>query len=310
VHPAFSVIIFTVAAGAGYGLAALLAIAHLTSVFGTLPVTECLWLGGLALVLISVGLVSSSFHLANPKNAWRAFSRFRTSWLSREAVLAVITYPVILAYLLSLWTWQGEKTGLVILLGSLVVLCSLATIFTTGMIYACLKTIRQWHTALTPANYIALGVMLGGLLLTAVQGIENVMLAGTALVVVLLAAILKAIYFFWIGRPSGSSINTATGFNRATVRLLDVGHSAGTFLTDEFGYHVASLRLWWLRVLMFVLSFILPALVLSLALIGQVSAFAVYTVVVLAFVGVVLERWLFFAEARHVVGLYHGAQRT
>lgn len=309
-HPAFSVIVFTVAAGAGYGLAILLAIAQLTGVFGALSVTECLWLGGLALVLITIGFISSSLHLTNPKNAWRAFSRFRTSWLSREAVLAVLTYPVIMGYLLSLWRGQGEITGLVMLLGSLVVLCSVATVFTTGMIYACLKTIRQWHTALTPANYIALGLMLGGLLLTAVQGIDNARLAGTALAVVILAAMLKAIYFFWIARPTGSSINTATGFNRATVRLLDVGHSAGTFLTDEFGYRVARVRLLQLRALMFVLSFILPALLLSLALIGQVSQFAAYVVVLLAFVGVVLERWLFFAEAGHVVGLYHGAQRT
>jgi sulfite dehydrogenase (quinone) subunit SoeC len=308
VHPAFSVIVFTVSAGAGYGLMMFLVLAHLSGFAGALDINRILLLGGLALVLITIGLISSTFHLANPKNAWRAFSRFRTSWLSREGVFAVLTYPSILAYLFCVWYHDGALTGLVIATGVAAAVFSLITIFTTGMIYACLKTIRQWNTALTPANYILLGLMLGTLIFTAIQG--ETVLMGVALGVIGIAALMKAIYFFWIGKPTGPSINTATGFTRGKVRLLDVGHTAGTFLTDEFGYRVQSARLVQLRYLVFLLGFIVPAALLGFILWGQGSVLLAYVAMLVSFSGVIVERWLFFAEARHVVNLYHGMQRT
>ena len=124
--------------------------------------------------------------------------------------------------------------------------------------------------------------------------------------ILVLAAVFKAIYFFWIGKPAGPTINTALGFTRATVRLLDVGHTAGTFLTDEFGYQVARVKLLWLRVAVFVLAFAFPALLLLM----QPSTVTLLLAAVSAYAGVFVERWLFFAEARHVVNLFHGAQRT
>ena len=51
---------------------------------------------------MSLGLLSSVLHLANPKNAWRSFSRFRTSWLSREAVFAGRLTPVVLGEVMQL----------------------------------------------------------------------------------------------------------------------------------------------------------------------------------------------------------------
>jgi DMSO reductase anchor subunit len=310
VHPAFSVIFFTVTAGAGYGLMMFLVIAHLTGFNGNLTTNQILLTGIIALVLITAGLISSTFHLANPKNAWRAFSRFRTSWLSREGVFAILTYPAIVGYLFVVWQ-QGETvTVLTASLGILAALFSLITVFTTGMIYACLKTIRQWNTALTPANYILLSLMLGTLIFTAVHGLTSMVLASIAIAVIVIAAMMKAIYFFWIGKPIGPSINTATNFNRAKVRLFDVGHTAGTFLTEEFAYQAARAKLIQLRFLVFILGFIVPAALLAFAITNQSSPLWTYSALIIAFTGVVVERWLFFAEARHVVNLYHGAQRT
>jgi len=311
-HPAFSVIFFTVASGAGYGL---FIVFTLVQLFGWLKLSaqSVLIVGIIALVLITAGLLSSTFHLANPKNAWRAFFRFRTSWLSREGVFAVLFYPLGLAYLYSAWLAQGGTNPWVILFGLGAVLLAFVTVFSTGMIYACLKTIRQWNTALTPTNYVLLALASGTVLLvclSAIMGYPVAPLAALATVLVFIAAITKAIYYFWIKTVTGPTINTATGFTQAQVRLLDTGHSAGTFLTDEFAYQAPQRLLKQLKLIVYGLAFLVPLLLMALLASGYGGwPLALLAVVSLA-VGLGVERWLFFAEARHVVNLYHGAQHT
>lgn len=312
-HPAFSVIFFTVAAGAGYGLFMLLVLAQ---VFGFADVSKGVSMssGILALLLITAGLISSVGHLANPKNAWRAFFRFRTSWLSREGVFAVVFYPFAFFYLLGLYVTDGEGNGLISLLGLTSVTVALLTLFSQSMIYACLKTIRQWNTALTPANFLLMSLASGGVLLTmvlAIAGKPAALLAGLSTLFLLLAGIMKAVYYFWMLRNTGgSSINTATGFTRAQVRLLDTGHTANTFLTDEFGYQVAPERLKQLKAIVFGAGFFIPALLMASVTAMGSGGFTAVLAVLLCLGGIGVERWLFFAEARHVVNLYHGDQRT
>ena len=309
-HPAFSVIFFTVSSGAGFGLFALLYLADLFDLGGALPVEQKLIAGVLALVLVGAGLMSSMFHLANPKNAWRAFSRYRTSWLSREGVFAMVFFPFAMIYLVLTWLQLPALEGVRLVAGGLGAVLAWITIFSTGMIYGCLKTIRQWNSPLVPANYLALGHFTGALILLAIASQGNVALGGyIALVMALLvaAAALKAIYYFWIANPgTGSTIQTATGFTRGKVRLLDTGHTHGTFLTQEFGFQIARKYALLLKSLVFVMGFLVPALLLTL---GQNISFGIYAAVAIALLGMVAERWLFFAEARHVVNLYHGAQR-
>jgi DMSO reductase anchor subunit len=310
-HPALSVIFFTVTSGAGYGLFAITCIYNSISQSNPLGTHGVLLSCAIALALITVGLISSTFHLANPKNAWRALSRVRTSWLAREGLLAISFYPIAALYMFTIWKDVGGYHWLAII-SMLSALWAIATIFSTGMIYACLKTIRQWHNALTPINYILLGTMLGGLIFLFIVSMYEPVITGlvvTSTYLIIIAAIAKVVYFFWIGTPAGPTINTATSFTRSMVRLLDVGHTAGTFLTEEFGYEVARARLIVLRWLMLVFAFVIPALVLWVG-VDIMPISAVFAVAVAsAFIGVMIERWLFFAEARHVVNLYHGAQQ-
>ncbi|MBT9591212.1 MAG: dimethyl sulfoxide reductase anchor subunit [Thiobacillus sp.] len=310
-HPAFSVIFFTVASGAGFGLFSLLFIADVFKLGGGFS-REALIIGGfIALGLIIFGLLSSTFHLANPKNAWRAFNRFRTSWLSREGVFAVIFMPLALIYLASIWfdapTWLRDTSGF------LAAILAWITVFSTGMIYACLKTIRQWNTPLVPANYLALGYASGSLLLllgAVVSGLDTLPYIAMSALIMSIAAVLKAIYYFWIGSPGLSpTINTATGLTRAKVKLLDTGHTHGTFLTQEFGFQIARQKAGLLKVVVFVLGFALPGLMLVWVFNQHGGQMAAIVAVVAGLVGASVERWLFFAEARHVVNLYHGAQR-
>ena len=310
-HPAFSVIFFTVASGAGFGLFSLLYIADVFHLGGGFN-REQLIIGGLmAMALIVFGLLSSTFHLANPKNAWRAFNRFRTSWLSREGVFAVLFMPLALGYLLCIWL--DAPALLRIGIGFFAAVLAWITVFSTGMIYACLKTIRQWHTPLVPANYLALGYASGSLLLllgAVVARLDTVPYLAMSALIVSVAAVLKAIYYFWIGSPSVSpTINTATGLTRAGVKLLDTGHTHGTFLTQEFGFQLARKQAGLLRTVVFVVGFGVPGLMLVSIFQQPQGLLAASVALIAVMLGASVERWLFFAEARHVVNLYHGAQR-
>lgn len=310
-HPALSVIFFTVASGAGFGLFSLLFVADFFALGGGFSRAHLLAGGTIALALIVLGLLSSTLHLANPKNAWRAFSRFRTSWLSREGVFAVAFMPLALAYLACIAfdapLWLRHASGF------LSAALAWITVFSTGMIYACLKTIRQWNTPLVPANYLALGYASGSLLLLlgAVRaGLDATPYVALAGLIVAIAAVLKAIYYFWIRSPGLTpTVNTATGLTRAGVRLFDSGHTHGTFLTEEFGYQLARRRASVIKVLLFVVGFALPAVMLAAVLRGSAAETAAVVAACAGLAGAVMERWLFFAEARHVVNLYHGAQR-
>lgn len=311
-HPAFSVIFFTVSSGAGFGLFALLYFADVLKLGGGLSGEHIAATGAIAFVFVVAGLLSSVLHLANPKNAWRAFSRFRTSWLSREGVFAVAFFPFAFAYLLLSWLGWANLEVPRLAFGLVAALLAWVTVFSTGMIYGCLKTIRQWNTPLVPANYLALGNASGALMLLAVAawaGLSLLPFAYLAGVMLIIAGLLKAIYYYWIAEPgAGPSIQTATGFTRAQVRLLDAGHTHGTFLTQEFGFQIARKYALALKVGVFVTGFILPLALLSLAS-GTPSFILSTAMTLVVLLGLVAERWLFFAEARHVVNLYHGSQR-
>jgi DMSO reductase anchor subunit len=310
-HPAFSVIFFTVASGAGFGLFSLLFIADTFKLGGGFEQDQLVAGGLMAMGLVAFGLLSSTFHLANPKNAWRAFSRFRTSWLSREGVFAVVFMPLALIYLASIMfgapQWLRETSGF------LTAVLAWITVFSTGMIYACLKTIRQWNTPLVPANYLALGYASGSLLLllgAVIAGLDTTPYIAMSALIVSVAAVLKAIYYFWIRSPGLTpTINTATGLTRAKVKLLDTGHTHGTFLTQEFGYQLARQKAGLIKTLVFVVGFGLPGLMLVWVFNQQGGMLAAGVAALAGLVGAAMERWLFFAEARHVVNLYHGAQR-
>lgn len=306
-HPAFSVIFFTVSSGAGFGLFALLVLADLFQLGGGLSSQTILMPGILAFFMVAGGFMSSVFHLANRKNSWRAVMRFRTSWLSREGVFGILFFPFAMGYLAL--TWLAPESWLPVrhVFGIAALLLSWLAVFSTGMIYACLKTIRQWNTPLTPANYMALGHFSGALLLLSfIPAEKQGVLPFLAAALLVIAALLKAIYYYWIVAPHiFPTINTATGFNRSKVKLLDPGHTHGTFLTQEFGFQVARKYRRTLKAIVFLAAFVYPLALL----LGKPSQGDMAMAALSALLGLVVERWLFFAEARHVVNLYHGAQR-
>ncbi|MDP6968688.1 MAG: dimethyl sulfoxide reductase anchor subunit [Gammaproteobacteria bacterium] len=303
-HPAFSVLIFTVTAGAGYGLLGWLS-ANEVFGFWLLSVPTKLVIGVIAMVLISIGLVASTQHLANPKNAWRSFSRWRSSWLSREAVLAIMLYPIAALYAAAIYfTWSS-----IILWAGLCLLLSLAIVFVTAMIYASLKTIRQWHHPLVPTLYLLFATISGGLAwawLLAWNGVDISALANVLAVLVAFTALLKLGYFICFKVPGTIDIQSATGFSNQKVSILDAGHSAPSFLNNEFMYDVAQTKLVRMRWMMMLATFAVPLCTLC----WVPDANTLFGAFVVMMAGLLAERWLFFAEARHVVRLLHGQQRV
>lgn len=310
-HPAYSLIFFTTASGCGYGLLFWLGLASLA---GLLPEDRAL--GGLAmalaLALVAGGLLSSTFHLGHPERAWRALSQWRSSWLSREAIAALATFAPALGFAYG-WVWQARTDGWVALVGGLMALGAAVTVYTTAMIYRSLKAVPRWHQPLVPAGYLALAALSGaGWLALLLRAFCHELWA--ALIVTCLAAVAAAAvklgYWRAIDRaPAVATAESATGLGAlGRVRLLEPPHTGSNYLLQEMGYRVArkhAVKLRWFAVLA---GFAAPALaaLCSLALLFWAAVPILLLGAIAMSLGVVVERWLFFAEAKHTQMLYYG----
>lgn len=301
-HPAFSVIVFTTLSGFGYGLAAALGL------FQPDPSLLAVKFGHvLAFLAIAGGLLSSTLHLGNPQRAWRAFSQWRSSWLSREGVLAVMTFVPLTA-----------QTGLAVLfdttigwLGFVVAVMAGVTVYATSMIYASLKTVNAWHNPITNTCYLLFAASGGLLGMAALSAFTGAMSRFVVLAIVALAAtfIAKALWFRALDHESGPSTpESATGLGfLGKVRLLERPHMGENYLTREMGFRVARKHARKLRLISYALGLVLPVLLL---LVMAASGMVFFGVVALLshLAGVMTERWLFFAEAKHAVSVYYGAE--
>jgi DMSO reductase anchor subunit len=308
-HPAYSVILFTTASGAGLGLLAWLA---LLGMLGVVPPER--WLGlaglGLAFLLVTGGLVASTMHLGRPERAWRAFSQWRTSWLSREGVMAVAT--TVPAGVLGVgWVLLESVDGLFAIAAVLTVACAVFTLYCTGMIYASLRTIRQWHQPLTAPIYVALGLASGAVLLHALLALFGEAApwsAWLAVVCLVVGAALKWGYWLRIdGELRTYTAEAATGLGHlGKVRALEPPHTQPNFVMREMGYRVARKHAQRLRKLALLFAFGVPIGCLLLSLVPGAGVGGALLAVLSMALGLAVERWLFFAEAEHVSMLYYG----
>jgi len=287
-HPAPSVIVFTTLSGLGFGLLFWLGLG-LPDVTGWTAFVFFL----IAYALAVGGLAASTFHLGHPERALKAFTQWRSSWLSREGWASVLALLVM--GLFALGTVFMSTSWM--LLGWLGAILSLATVFATAMIYAQLKTVPRWHTPLTPALLLAISLAGGALLAGQIS---------IALVLLPVAAVLQVVW--WLqgdGAFAGSGTNmaTATGLGDiGTVRAFEPPHTGGNYLLREFVHVVGRKHAMKLRGIALGLGYVLPVVLLLLPFGHALAAIAVLSHVL----GVATSRWLFFAEAEHVVGLYYG----
>ena len=291
-HPAPSVILFTALSGLGFGLLFFLALdspdIRGLRAFGFFFVGFALAVGGLLI---------STLHLGNPKNSLKAFSQWRTSWLSREGIASIAALIVI-----------GLYAGLVIFfdikvvwLGWIGAGLALLAVFCTSMIYASLRTIPRWNHWTVPVLFM-LYTLSGGALCIGFNGLAIVLL-------VILGGF--QIFYWGVGdglfARAGSTIASATGLGAlGSLRQFEPPHTGSNFLLDEMVYQIGRKHTDKLRVLGFAAVCVVPVGFLVTGLVGDSVVLSIGAVA-FHFIGLVVCRWLFFAQAEHVVGLYYGA---
>lgn len=287
-HPAPSVIFFSTFSGLGFGLLIFLGLG--------MPATtgfNAFIFFTIAYLLAVGGLISSTFHLGHPERALKAFTQWRSSWLSREAWCAVAALVLMAIYGAGL-VFFGQRWSIIGILGAL---ASLGTVFTTSMIYGQLKTIPRWNSPLTPANFISLCIAGGALM------------AGQTTAAIILLAIAGGIQVAtWLRGDTAFENNptnmaTATGLGSiGTVRAFEPPHTGTNYLLREFVHEIGRKHAQKLRIIAIALMAVLPIIFLLLPF----NHFMALLAVVAHIAGVLTARWLFFAEAEHVVSLYYG----
>lgn len=287
-HPAPSIILFTTLSGLGFGMLAFLGL-------DSTPPTG--WVGfvffAIAFALAGGGLASSTFHLGHPERALKAFTQWRSSWLSREAWLAVLSLMFMGLFAIGA-IFVDARWGILGIVGALL---ALGTVFATSMIYTQMRTVPRWNHWSPPVLFLAYAVT-GGALLTGRVGLATWLL--------LALGILQIVA--WVDQErrvtaSGTNMATATGLGGlGAVRAFEPPHTGSNYLTKEMVFRIGRKHAQVLKIISLGLSSALPLVLLLLPFHHLFALLAVLSHVA----GVVVQRWLFFAEARHVVSLYYG----
>jgi len=287
-HPAPSVILFSTLSGLGFGLLAFLGLG-MPSPTGWVAFVFF----AIAYLLAVGGLIASTFHLGHPERAYKAFTQWRSSWLSREAICAVAALLTMALYGFGA-VFLGTHWTLIGVIGAIL---SVGTVFTTAMIYTQMTTVPRWHNITTPAMFLSICIA-GGALLAGQVSLAMPLLA--------LAGIAQMAHWVLGDKAlanSGTTIGTATGLGaRGAVRAFEPPHTGTNYLLKEFVYVIGRKHAAKLRIVAIVLMVALPLALLLLSSSHIIGGLAVIS----HLVGVFAARWLFFAEAEHVVGLYYG----
>ena len=323
-HPAFSVIFLTTLIGVGQGLFLALYTGQLYAFFDLLPAQDSRGFhaagSAIALGFLAAGLVASFFHLGHPERAWRSATQWRTSWLSREVIVLPAFMGFVFLYGAAHWFgWNapllalpgGHPVDATLILGAIGTLLCFALFVCTGMIYACLRFLQEWHAPLTVINYILLGGASGFVLATAFAAAVAQEIAGFHAG---WAAILTALAF--VGRVASllrnarlkpkSSLRTAIGIKHPRIAQKAQGAMGGSFNTREFFHGRTAFFLRQVKWLFLALVFPLPLMLVAAgATAGSpallLAAFGVQ------YLGLIAERWFFFAQANHPQNLYYQA---
>ncbi|HUO83125.1 MAG TPA: DmsC/YnfH family molybdoenzyme membrane anchor subunit [Gammaproteobacteria bacterium] len=310
-NPAYSVIFFSTATGAGYGL--LIPLALLAGA-GLIPPRFGFGLAtfSVAFLLVTGGLLASTVHLGHPERAWRALTQWRTSWLSREGVAALLAYVPLTAYAFG-WVVLGANDGAWAWIGLAGAALAVMTIICTAMIYASLKPVPRWHNGWVVPVYLAMALATGGLILNLLLqlfGLHAPWMAWQTAGTIVAAWAIRLAYWRHIDAASQpGTAGTATGLGHlGEVRQLESPHTSENFVMKEMGYRIARRHAHRLRRIAVSAGGAVPLALLAAvpAVPATPGSLLLVMSVVAAATGVLVERWLFFAEARHVVTLYYG----
>ncbi len=325
-HPAFSVIFLTTLIGAGQGMFMALVTGQVYSMANLLEAQDNVRfyaMGSLmALVLLGGGLVAAVFHLGKPSyfftRAWRGVTQWRTSWLSRELIaLPAFMLLVFLYGLVHYLGWTGPLfviKGVIpvdasLIIGTLGVIMAVVLYVCTAMIYASLRFLQEWHSPLTVANFIFFGLASGFTLTAAFSAWSGVGLVGFygtwAVVFTIVAAITRGFSMLRNSRiKHKSDMRSALGIRHPKITQCSMGFMGGSFNTREYFHGKSPATLEAVRLFFLICVFALPVALLAASNAMQ-SEYLPILAFVVQYLGLLAERWYFFAEAKHPQNLYY-----
>lgn len=320
-NPAFSVIFLTTLIGVGQGLFLALFTQQSYALFGLLPQQDARFYAFgslLALVFLAAGLLASFFHLGRPERAWRSATQWRTSWLSREVIVLPAFMGIVFLYCASHLTGFDPvlltlPSGLVInatvVLGSMGTVLAFALFVSTGMIYACMRFLREWHSPLTVINFILLGGASGFTAATLYAAMfaptQTGFLGDWAIIITLLGLLGRSLALWRNSRLKPmTTLQTAIGVKHPHIVQIAQGAMGGSFNTREFFHGKSESFVETIRTTFLLGAFILPVLLLIVNL-SNPSVLLLCVAFVAQYAGLLAERWYFFAEARHPQNLYY-----
>lgn len=322
-NPAFSVIFLTTLIGMGQGLFLAIYTQQVYSVLDVVQKIETstdMFFGiasAVSLLLLVLGLIASIFHLGRPERAWRAASQWRTSWLSREVIILPIVMGLIFLYgLIYIMQWDltimnigSISINLSLIIGAFATLAVFSLYIATGMIYACLKFLQEWHSPLTVINYILLGSASGFTLATLIAAYKQPELlsffAGWSIVLTVLAFIFRSASLMRNKRlRPKSTVQTAIGIRHNEIKQKSMGFMGGSVNTRDFFHGKSLFFIRSVKTIFVIMVFIIPLSLLSISLF-HVSTLLLGIAMASMYIGLLAERWFFFAEGNHPQNIYY-----
>ena len=322
-HPAFSVIFLTTLIGVGQGLFLALFTEQSYSAVNLLPAQDSgFYVTGslIALLFLIGGLFAAVFHLGKPSyfitRAWRGMTQWRTSWLSRELIAMPAVMGLVFLYMVfHLFGWDANIFGteevsgqLTLVLGTITTVAVFGLFVCTAMIYASVKFLQEWACALTVSNYILLGGASGFTLAAAYAAYAAPELvgfyAGWAMIITALGLVSRGMHLFRNTRIKyKSTIQTAIGVRHNKVKQEAMGMMGGSFNTREYFHGKTAAFLKSIKWIFLVMVFPLPILLLWAGMDG--SKGMLMMAFIIQYVGLLFERWFFFAQANHPQNIYY-----
>ena len=312
--PDLSVIYFTVCSGTGYGIIISLLALFLNNNTNILISTKIIIII-LSFFLIISGLISSTLHLGHPKRAWRALSQWRSSWLSREGVAAIITFIPLTLFMFFWILIENNKLAFILLIISSIF--SIITTFCTAKIYSSIKAIPAWNNPLVSIIYILNALTLGSIFNFTILFIFEVriyILENLIITLALKTLFIKLLYWYSIKKESKSNIGTATGLgNKNSTSFFEGPHTGKNYLTSEMINNINISNSYILRLLVCIFTYITPTYYMIqkpyLIYDNNVINITLLLISFLAFFGMFIERYLFFIESKHTISLYYGNKK-
>lgn len=321
-NPAFSVIFLTTLIGVGQGMFLALFSGQTYSAVELLPTsnsTQFYAMGAfIALLFLIGGLIASFFHLGRPERAWRAASQWRTSWLSREVIALPVMMGLVFVYgVMHYLAWdtvlftnaKGARLQLTLVVATFGMLATFALFICTGMIYACLKFLQEWHSPLTVINYILLGTASGFALTTAFASVnapELMRFYGIWTIIITIGAfITRGASLIRNARiKPKSSLQTALGVRHNKIQQKSMGFMGGSVNTRDFFHHQTLRFLKSIKWIFLPAVFVIPLILLFMGLENGNTA-TLLAAFIVQYIGLLFERWFFFAQANHPQNLYY-----